>query len=362
MKKIKHSSIWKSVEGTGRKLDNHVYKELVKNHKRGNTAKRLLWNPGNIPITIKNIKEAYHSVDTKPEYRAILLHSLFEPTEWLTNQYNQSKRGGKRVEQVGLTLAKSKSGKLYFRLTDNQAKSLRLNAQISKGIQQREVKAPQSTRYVKALTTSGIKQQKVALWGQELNTCLISLADVLVTTVFLTDPLNRFGSPPSFGDEDIPNETPETGSIEDKKDFRLKRYEQQLTNLIDQFKNYTPIANQLNLDTSGILNNLESLQGQIRDYNELEYHRDDLLDLHHELATQTVEAIHGLAYQVENMDLDDPRLNKVARNKSVPQFHDIEWRKQFHRTQTENASSTIEKYSKRMLKYHNWEFHGDQTQ
>lgn len=192
------------------------------------------------------------------------------------------------------------------------------------GLQQRELRAPQSIRYVKALTSSGVKQQKVAFWAQEFNTCLFSLADVLVTTVFLTDPLNRFGSPPSFGDEDIPEESPETGSIEDKKDFRLRRYEQQLSNLVDQFQNYIPIANRLNIDTSGILENLKSLQLQIKDYNELEFHRDDLLDIHHELATQTVESIYGVARKVERMDLDDPILNKVAKNTAVPQFKDIE--------------------------------------
>lgn len=359
MKKIKTSAIWNSVQGTGRVLDNRAYRTIVNNHRRGSYDRRVITTASTIRINLKTVKEAYHSPDTKPECRAILFHSMFEPTEWLTNQYNYFRRASTKVSRVGLSLDRSKSGRLYFRFIDDEGRAIRLNSLMISGLQQRELRAPQSIRYVKALTSSGVKQQKVAFWAQEFNTCLFSLADVLVTTVFLTDPLNRFGSPPSFGDEDIPEESPETGSIEDKKDFRLRRYEQQLSNLVDQFQNYIPIANRLNIDTSGILENLKSLQLQIKDYNELEFHRDDLLDIHHELATQTVESIYGVARKVERMDLDDPILNKVAKNTAVPQFKDIEWRKQFHRTTTEGASSAIKNYAERMLKRRNWEFQED---
>lgn len=355
-RRISPSAIWRAAEGN-RRLDNHVYKlwKSYAKYKRDTHPQQLLV-AGDVPLTIENLKKAYHSHLTKPEYRALLLHSRFEPTEWLTNQYNQLRRGRNTVGRLGLQI-KVRQGNYYLRLVDENLNSIKLNPLIVEGIKVRRIRAPISPKYIQALTSSGIKQQKVAAWIQEFNQCIFAMVDSIVTTIRITDPLNKFGSPMADDYEDLSEEAPETGSIEDKRGHILEKYERILDNVKTQFNNYRPIADRLGLDTSPIVNELDSLYTQIQAYNQLDRHRDDLLYEHHETGVEVIKMLAEMAQRIESIDLDDPRLNKVAKNVKVPTFVDISNRLTFHKTAIEGASERIKDYSKRMLKKTSWEIY-----
>lgn len=352
--KLVQTYLWKSVQGTGRRLDNHIYKIWRDRYNTKHKSSPLYKISKN--LTLGNIRQAYHSPLTKPEHRAILLFSLFESTNWVSRIHGGTKHTKLAVAtKLDILPIKDKSGNFYLKAFDQNSKSVRLSNSVTKELMYRHVKAPVSPRYMRAITTGSIKQQKVAYWAKEFNTCLLNLADVLINTVVVTDPFNRFGSPPFDDEEEITPETPETGNVDDKRDHVLRNYEKNLLNIMTQFNNYVPVANRLGIDTSGISGRLSSLHSQIQSYNELEYHRDDLLDLHHQMAVETVGMIHSITKGVEQIDMNDPQLNNVVKSTVVQKFTPLEWRAEFHRTNADKASGIIENRVERMFKKKVWE-------
>lgn len=351
----KKSSIWQAAENV-RQLDNHVFKRLIANYQKDSENNLLV--RGDFKLNMTVLKRAYNNrTKTRTHHRALLLHSLFEPTDWLTNQYNRGRDVLDRSSKIGLQVV-YKKGEYYFKLVNQEYRSIRMNNLMMEGLQARRLRAPTSVNYVKALTTSGIKNQKIAGWCNEFNTCIFAIAEVIVTTIKITDPLNKFGSPPDDGDYELDrDDRPESGSMDDKKQVLLEEYKRRLMYAKDQFEGYAAISNKLGIDVGHIRLLMDELITKVTAYNNLTHHLDDVLDDCHLTGIRLVESLHEFAHQIEDIDVDDIRIREVAMNTTVPVFRDLKVRTKFHRSaEYKGASKAIKEYATDMLKGVNWTF------
>lgn len=332
----KRSDLWWAAFHN-RRFDRHVYKRWVEAYRKGKKLANVsVLIAGEEHVTINNIYKAYHSGKTKPEYRAILLHSLFEDSDWLTESYNQFRKDKNRVTRVGLQIRKSK-GELYLGLA-TESKATRLTPRMAENVKVREIKAPTEIGYIKALTTSGRKQQKVAYLLHEAQSALAAMIQTITTTIRLTDPFNRFGSPPDDGDEYSMSEPPDRPILDGEKDTLLKRYEDIVRGVRDQFSQWSLVFNALDIDTSELDSKWDQLITEITDYNSMEYDRPDVLANCHETAQEFAKIGYSYFKQLDDIAWDDPKIDKVPANLKVPPFITPTVRRSYIKTMSEDSA------------------------
>lgn len=343
----KRSDLWWAAFHN-RRFDKHVYKRWVESYRKGKKLTNAgVLIAGDEHVTINNIYRAYHSSKTKPEYRAILLHSLFEDSDWLTESYNQFRKDKNRVTRVGLQIRKSK-GELYIGLS-TESKPTRLTPRMAENVKVRDIKAPTETGYIKALTTSGRKQQKVAYLLHEAQSALAAMIQAITTTIRLTDPFNRFGSP--IEDDFMTPEYLDRPFLDGEKDSLLKRYEEITRGVREQFDQWSLVFDALGIDTSELNSKWDQLVTEISDYNSLEYDRPDVLANCHETAQEFAKIGYSYFKQLDDIDWSDPRIDRVPANLKVPPFVTPTVRRSYIKTMSaDSAPEALKEWVKRNSK------------
>lgn len=297
------------------KLTNDVYKKLI----NGNLFKDK-------NITITKFKEAFHSPQTPPEFRAVLLSSMYRNPIDIDMAYDTpSGREAKSYGGMGFgiynnrLITKIKIGRTVVDLP--KLKVPRILTQEAKSWKPAADKNPLLT---KAFSSGNVHSQKIGLFLNEIYSAMYSMIDMLDSNIRYNDPEARY-----YGDSPIDeDEEKEKDKQKDILDFKTNesKFVNHLQHMAGEFSKYQDILNKLDINITPIIDRIWELRHAADDFVNTPYEsNDDWVSALYDIHDQSLNLLYdfqGICADMDRLDLEDPNIYNIGRLEQIPKFVD----------------------------------------
>lgn len=332
------------------KMDNNLYKQMMK-------QKDLLKGK----ITLRDFKEAFHSPETPPTYRAMLLIRLFNKEVNYTKMiktFSKSKKarssGGFILRVVGGARGGKSLGVFSHNKQSATYEEYNIPSKVKAEIANWIPPANKDRLLSKALNSGNAAKQKAATLISEVGSAVKAVADMLLTNVDANDPFKLYVSTSdrNYTEENIQNISTEDGHY---KDTQVK-FLRDLQHMQGQLKGFYPVLNKLGIDTSKFEGGLNNLLDETVRFTSTEHssHLDEISDMYgiHGQIKEAASSLYEISIQIDNLDIDSPEIYKLGRLDNVPKFVDYNPSKnERHRyISGENISARVEDLIKKVFK------------
>lgn len=154
--------------------------------------------------TIGKIRAALMNPRTSAEAAFIALATRFESPHNFNQLLRKHKKDGRKLY---VRMIHSRKYGTYFKLEyetlSGDRKAYTPNKQMKDTMKHYRPKAPKNPALLESMRGSNIKAQNVNLWKGEVCNYLVSLTDMITTSIMLHDPANKYGSPQSLTAEQL---------------------------------------------------------------------------------------------------------------------------------------------------------------